>query len=343
MLTVTTYNVQNLYPAGSDFGPRTEQAYERKLDALADTVAALAPEVLALQEVGDPAVLTDLLGRVSARLDEPDDWQVRLSLHPDARGIRVAFACRTVPVTGTFHVDAFPAGTGPVRVADDAAVTTTAEAFAGDMGRGALGITVRVGDSAVHLVTAHLKSKLLTYPGGRFVPRTEDERARYGAFALYRRAAEAVAVRTAANGLLAQHPQGGRDVALIVLGDLNDTPSAATTGLLLGPPGSEIGTPGEDRPDKGDRTRLWNLAPLIPEDQRYSRIHRGRRELIDHILVSHVLLDEVVRVRTLPPTDDDAAAVGGPDLVSVSGDPAALRDHAGSDHAPVTAWLSVGA
>ena len=49
------------------------------------------------------------------------------------------------------------------------------------------------------LVTVHLKSKLLTYPGGRFAPDDEDQRARFGAYALYRRAAEAATVRVHAD------------------------------------------------------------------------------------------------------------------------------------------------
>ena len=36
----------------------------------------------------------------------------------------------------------------------------------------------------------------------------------------------------------------GRERAVIVLGDLNDEPTAATTQILLGPPGSEIGRTG---------------------------------------------------------------------------------------------------
>lgn len=39
-------------------------------------------------------------------------------------------------------------------------------------------------------------------------------------------------------------------------GDLNDEPDAATTQLLQGPPGSEIGTVGFDHPDGGDVQRL---------------------------------------------------------------------------------------
>jgi hypothetical protein len=69
-------------------------------------------------------------------------------------------------------------------------------------------------------------------------------------------------------------------------GDLNDEPEAATTQILYGPPGSEIGTGGFNQPDQGDGQRLWNLAARIPEPERYSRIYRGRRELIDHILAS---------------------------------------------------------
>jgi hypothetical protein len=43
---------------------------------------------------------------------------------------------------------------------------------------------------------------------------------------------------------------------VIVLGDLNDEPLAATTQILLGPPGSEIDTRGFDLDDAGDAQRL---------------------------------------------------------------------------------------
>ena len=33
---------------------------------------------------------------------------------------------------------------------------------------------------------------------------------------------------------------------------------------------------------------MWNLAPLIPEQRRFTRVYRGRPELIDHIFVSHL-------------------------------------------------------
>ena len=54
--------------------------------------------------------------------------------------------------------------------------------------------------------------------------------------------------------------------------------------------GSEIGTGGFTQPDQGDGAQLWNLAARIPEAQRFSRVYRGRAELIDHVLVSHALV-----------------------------------------------------
>jgi endonuclease/exonuclease/phosphatase family metal-dependent hydrolase len=152
------------------------------------------------------------------------------------------------------------------------------------MGRGAVAVTVTSdAGTPVRLITTHLKSKLLTFPGGRFTPHDEDERARYAAYALARRAAEAATLRAAVTQALGGQ---GDQRPVVLTGDLNDTVQAATSQLLQGPPGSEIGTRGFTQPDRGDPVRLWNLAPLMPSGRDYSRINQGRQELIDHILVS---------------------------------------------------------
>lgn len=183
-------------------------------------------------------------------------------------------------ITAAEDVLAFPDHLEPVQV-DEGGNTLAV------MGRGAVAITVHsTAGNAIRLLTTHLKSKLLTFPGGRFQPHDEAERARYAAYALYRRAAEAATLRVWVTGALSQagHPP------LTLTGDLNDTVQAATTQLLLGPPGSEIGTQGFNQPDAGDAQRLWNLAPLMPPGKDYSRINQGRKELIDHILVSAALV-----------------------------------------------------
>jgi len=126
-----------------------------------------------------------------------------------------------------------------------------------------------------------------------FAPDNEDQRARFGAYALFRRAAEAATVRVHADTVLDGH---GQDRPLIILGDLNDTPQAATTQLLYGPPGSQFDTRGFDHPDQGDAWRLWTLAPKLPAEHRFSRIFEGQQELIDHILISHALLGALASV-----------------------------------------------
>lgn len=311
MTRIGTWNLQNLFrPGGGSGSPDDEDAYTAKLDALARTISQLDPDVLAIQEVGDAAALQGLAARLTG------NWHTALA-DPDTRGIRVGVLSRRV-LTEVEQVRAFPDLLGPVQVDDDG--TTIIE-----LGRPALHVRAH-GQVTIDVVSAHLKSKLLTFPGGRFNPRDEDERARYAVYALHRRAAEAAGIRSYVTALLDGQ---GQQRLVVVAGDLNDEAQAATTQILLGPPGSEIGTPGYDQPDAGDRTRLWNLAALLPELERYSRIYRGRRELIDHLLVSRALRDSVTAVTT-----------GQIELSSITDNPVAQRNHPGSDHRPVIATLT---
>jgi endonuclease/exonuclease/phosphatase family metal-dependent hydrolase len=310
-----TRNVENLFRPGAPSGPASEAVFEQKLQGLASVIDAQSLDALALQEVGDPAALDDLVERLSG------DWHRRVSSHPDRRGIRVAWLTRSAIVEAE-EIVAFPPGVAAVQ-SDNEGGSDAA------MGRGALAVTVEhAGSEVVQLVTSHLKSKLLTFPGGRFQPIDKDQRARFTAYALYRRNAEATTLRVWASAALDDAGQGRR---VIVTGDLNDTPEAATTQLLLGPPGSEIGTPGFDRPDQGDRQRLWNLAPLMPADKDHSRVNHGRPELIDHILVSAALVHR-------SPT---AEAVIERPLPSVTNDPTPRRSEPSSDHAPVVATFDL--
>ncbi|GAA2774967.1 endonuclease/exonuclease/phosphatase family protein [Saccharopolyspora taberi] len=308
MVTIGTWNLENLFRPGSEAGPDSDAEYEAKLAALAGTIGEIAPDVLAVQEVGDPEALDDLVGKLDGR------WHTALA-EPDQRGIRVGFLARS-ETRGLDQVSEFAKELAPVRVDDDGDTVDS-------MGRPALRADITADGLELTLLSCHLKSKLLTYPGGRFQPRDEAERARYAVYALNRRAAESATVRDAATELL----DGKRP--LVVLGDLNDDEHAATTTLLHGPPGSELGTPGFDRPDAGDQARLWNLATLIPEDRRHSRTYNGRPELIDHIMVSHALVRRVGEVTTI-----DVKAG------SVTDNPRDRKGKAGSDHRPVVARLN---
>ena len=314
-MRVATWNLENLFaPHVSDVAPTTQTAYRAKLDALASIIDGLALDVVAVQEVGPPPVLSDLAAAIGGT------WHTEVAA-PDGRGIRVGLMSRS-SLRDVEQVTQFPSGLGAVQV-DDAGHTLS------QLGRPALKGTVTIGGREVHVVSAHLKSKLLTFPGGRFSTSDEDERARYGVYALHRRASEAAGVRAYATALLAQPGSTGRVAAVVIAGDLNDDTDAATTQLLHGPPGSEIGTPGFGRPDAGDGQRLWNLASLIPEPDRYTRVYRGRRELIDHILVSAPLAGAVTAVGAGPGASP-----------SITDDPVARRNEPGSDHRPVYAQFN---
>ncbi|GII58011.1 nuclease [Planotetraspora thailandica] len=314
MTVVGTWNLENLYRPGGEYGPRDMPAYEAKLKALCATITQMGPDVLGVQEVGDPAALDDLAALLGG------GWHVRLSRHGDSRGIRVGFLSR-LPLTVLQDLTAFSHPLTAVQADDSGAATFQTS-------RGVLAVRVEPGPGRhLAVVVCHLKSKLLSFPGKRFQPRDEGERARFGAYALYRRSAEAVTVRGLADRLL---DGAGETREVVVLGDLNDEPEAATTQIMLGPPGSEIGTRGERRPDRGDAWRLWNLAPLLPDGERYSRVYHDRVELIDHILVSRAVLGRVEAVHALV----------GHGLPSVGDQPGARRDAADSDHAPLVATLS---
>ena len=84
---------------------------------------------------------------------------------------------------------------------------------------------------ALRVLTAHLKSKLLSFPGDRRYPRSENER----------------------------QPS----VPTVLCGDLNDGVAAVTTVLLEGPADGD-----PHRPDKGDPLRLYNMGRLLPPQRR---------------------------------------------------------------------------
>ena len=311
MLTVATWNVENLFRPGSDGTKLTAAGYQRKLDYLASTLAGTGADVVALQEIGGPDEVGDLVKAVG------DRFPYQAVGVPDARGIRVAVLSR-FPIDAAVDWVAFPEG-GLKDVPDPDGGVLNA------MGRGALDTLLDLseldgGHDQLRLVTAHLKSKLLTYPGGRRFPKDEDERARGAGFALMRRGAEATAVRIGLNAAMLEH----REVPVITAGDMNDSPEAVTTTILAGP---EDGDP--ERPDKGDPVRLYNLADRIPSQRRYSRIYRGRGELIDHIFVSRPLLLAGVTADSL--VDD---------LVGVTASLEAREKAVVPDHACVTAHIN---
>src|SRR6185437_16638515 len=71
MFKVMSWNVENLFKPGAAAGPASEAVYEAKLRGLAATINDQVPDALALQEVGDPAALDDLVQRQRGQTFRP--------------------------------------------------------------------------------------------------------------------------------------------------------------------------------------------------------------------------------------------------------------------------------
>jgi endonuclease/exonuclease/phosphatase family metal-dependent hydrolase len=315
MVRIATWNVENLFLPGGD-GPKTQADYDTKLDGLTQTILGAKVDAVAVQEIGQPEPFQDLVSRLGV------GWAGVLSMLPDVhRGIRVGVISK-LPISRVADDADLAEGLPPLQVDDTGTVTTR-------MGRGALTVELTTSaGAALTVTTIHLKSKLISYPNGRFQPRDEAERARFAAYALFLRAAEAATVRGVMDRLLDGQ---GQTRQAILLGDCNDEPKAATTQMLLGPSGSEFGSRGAETPDKGDAYRLFNPYPLIPADRQYSRIFEGRRELIDQILIGRALLTAVTAEET----------VSSAPLPSITTTPAPITTKPFSDHAMVVVTLNL--
>lgn len=343
---VMTWNVQNLFLPGHDDGPDNLTSFQQKLASLAALIDLVQPHVLALQEIG-PNALDSLQAALTHQMPHSREGL------PDRRGIRVAFLS-TLPIQSPRHIQPFPDQIRPIQSRDpvfDKPETPEDESLTDKMGRGGLEVTVRAGQTPITIITAHFKSKLITYArergvveGSQFNPNDEGERYRYAAYALYRRTGEAVTIRERLNKILetpgapAEDDEGqGKNTALIFCGDLNDEIRAATTQIIQGPSGSEIGTLGFKRDDKGDGFRMWNLAPILPDvdgEPAYTRKYKGRGELIDHIFASHLLVN--------PDNMPVARTIMSPDpLPSMGDDPNERQNEPGSDHAAVVATFEI--
>src|SRR5215831_6329209 len=103
MFKVMTWNVENLFKPGAAQGPSTQAAYDAKIQALAATINDQAPDALAVQEIGDPAALDDLVQRLRGT------WHQKVSAHPDQprHPIRVAWLTQRA-ITESTDIFEFP-------------------------------------------------------------------------------------------------------------------------------------------------------------------------------------------------------------------------------------------
>ena len=327
MFSVLTWNVENLFRPSQTATSQDHQDYQDKLTLLAQVINHHEPDIIALQEVGGLEPLLDL--QTACGYPHRD-----ISNFPDGRHIRVGFLSSR-PIIAREDIVDFPVGPA-LNIFD---LTATGTVPITRMSRGALRIRVQYQGITIDIITAHLKSKLLTFPrigGSSFQPRNEDERAQMAGIALLKRSAEAVTLRDRINDFL----EGNINNPLILCGDFNDVPEAQTSLILCGPPGSEIGTRGFNMEDQGDDQRLFNLTNAIQDPQRrYSRVHNGRGEMLDQIYASEELLPLQNNGRLF--SIIDSLIDFRQQLPSVSNNPLLRVGDIGPDHAPVIAFFNI--
>ena len=320
-----TWNVENLFMPKTGASLEEQMKYAFKLNLIANVIREYQPDVVGLQEVGGEEPLLDL--QVALGGSYPNRI---VSAFPDGRGIRVAYLTH-LEVSKVEDIADF----SPGPAAQVFNVTRDGQPKPiNRMGRGALLIRVEKDNLSIYLVNAHLKSKLLTFKTdtGRttFSPKDEDQRAQVAGVALHRRTAESITLRMRVNQLIEN--KSGKP--LLLLGDFNDVPEAQTSLLLTGPSGSQLGTRGFNRPDKGDDARLFNLATLIPEERRYSRVHHGRQELLDQFFASEEFFPQDTEGNRVLPVVDSLVNFSER-LASITDDPNLRADEIAPDHAPV--------
>lgn len=262
-LRLATFNLKDF------FLPRREEekkVVEAKVANVSKALERADADIVALQEVGEPALLERVLQSASSL-----GYGVPLYGSQDRRGIRNAILSR-LPIqwsqvhrAATLDFPTFVVGDPPPfpnRI---------------PLRRGVVHARVDGGSlGEVDVLTAHFKSNLPAEkktPEGKELPDTTPfEVGQSAVRSLVQRAAEALFVRKLVDDVFAHNP----DHAICVMGDLNDTLESLPVSLVRGI-------------DAKNKHHLRPGATLVAEDRRFSCFHGGSPTLIDHILLSETL------------------------------------------------------
>ncbi len=314
-ISIATFNVADLFdtvndPGVDDFVP-SEEAYERKLRklALAISTGLGHPTILALQEVENSEVLEDLLAQPEIGLDYGIVWMDG----PDERGIDSALLYRldwievleVEQLQGcTSLIDGLgPDGNGDVLNPSNA-MTCDSD---GDgildgnrlFSRPPLNVLLRVQNDPLHpweirMIVNHWKSKVEDTPEVHYTQPRRIEESQFVAHLI--------------QDILATQPEAN----LIVLGDLNDFPDSQAVRTLEG-------------------STLYNLVHRLAIQDRYTYVHRGISQVLDHILVSPNLNNQIVSIHSIHMNADY------PNVYAEQADSL----HRSSDHDPLVMQLSM--
>ena len=160
------------------------------------------------------------------------------------------------------------------------------------------------GGRPLHVINLHLRAPLAApVPGGKldaFTWRSVPAWAEGFFLATMKRAGQALEVRLQIDAVFDGEPEA----LIAVVGDFNAEEGQAPLRTIRGDP-ADTGNP-----DHGARM-LLPLEQAIPDGRRFSVIHAGRREMLDHILVSRALFARTQAVEVdNEGLEDELAGIG---------------------------------
>jgi predicted extracellular nuclease len=301
-LKVATFNLYNLqlaeeamYPNST---PYTAAQYKAKVEWTARALKDLDADIIAFQELWVPQCLEDAFTEAGLA----DEYKL-VATDDNPGGIDNALAVRKPhKVTKKEWVKKFPAETvlkkrkGAANE-PDYEMSLNIDKFS----RSPLRVNVKLdmGENIepikLIVLVAHLKSKIpirldsQEYNNQAIKPHST---ALGTAMASIRRTAEAAAIRVMLNKLMK-----GNDDPIVVLGDLNNTADSVSTAIITGQPkfrlfaDSRVGY----KSDAGLYAASSMQGYRSLKDVVFTHIFDGRRETLDHILVSEQFYDYSTR------------------------------------------------
>lgn len=287
---------------------RARTLFQRKLDAVATVVARANADVVAFQEIEGVHVLDALREQLPEMGYRPAVAGVA-----DARGI----ACGVLSRLAITSVETHGAGelTFPSFAEGDP------RSFGGRLSsrRGVLEVDLTLEDgSSLGLMVLHLKSARpvpkLDRDGEALVEDGHYAAAEGAARALVARMAEALFVRSRVDARLMRDSRA----QLVVAGDLNDGPESLVVRAIAG----QLAEPPRGRSSDLDAVTaleagvLHHCARAIAPGARFTILHRGVAQQLDHLLVSRSLWRRFKTARVLNEELRDGGGDGREDVLS---------------------------
>lgn len=286
-LRIATFNLENL-----DDKPGLRPSLFDRLGVLKSQLTRLRADVLCLQEVNgqefpnEPRQLDALRQLLEDTIYEDYHFTHTITTKNEAFDVRNLVVVSRFPILSIEQVKHRFAP--KPRYQKVTAVPPELEAKDVTWERPLLYATLDLGnDDVLHVINLHLKSKRpASVPGqrkNRYTWRTMAGWAEGSFISSMKRVGQALEVRGLLDTIFDGTAISGKPTYIAVCGDFNDNLDSVPLQAICGPV--------EETNNPGLSNRVMIPCELsVPESSRYSLIHRGKGEMLDHILVTRDLL-----------------------------------------------------